>query len=406
MRYATTIGVCIFSLFSLISQANIETNHPPQEWGNQLAYKVSVPDSYDSRLDWPLMLYFHGNGGQGTNGQNKPPNSSLWKEKVVLIAPQSGPLNNNNWWQKDQREAAKEILDYELSRLNVNPDKIIIIGQSMGGYCSFLFARDYPEVPSAVVPISGGWGNFNGGNASTFGYPSNMASWNHIPYWIFHGKNDTTVRIASSEQAYDLMTEDGIHTKFTTYINQAHHPRHHIYNSQMFYDWAFAQERNTPHNFQLSLEVDGEVIVVGYFEEGTRVDISSRQADAMNKEYFSGWTSSSEVHYEDSGGAKNTISYPSGNLGLFENEKSKNTEFIMGNSDARITANYRRLPDATLSLITPETATGIQLNFEDSEDLIIQSSYDLMNWTDMNLQTSPHIEEIEDKKFFRLRVVN
>ena len=28
----------------------------------------------------------------------------------------------------------------------------------MGGYCSFLFARDYPEVPSAVVPISGGWG--------------------------------------------------------------------------------------------------------------------------------------------------------------------------------------------------------------------------------------------------------
>ena len=406
MRQLTTLTFYVMLSFSLILQANVETHHLPQEWGNQLAYNVSVPDDYDSRLDWPLMLYFHGNGGQGTNGQNKPPSSSLWKEKVVLIAPQSGPLNNNNWWQKDQREAAKEILDYELSRLNVNPDKIIIIGQSMGGYCSFLFARDYAEVPSVVVPISGGWGDFNGGSASTSGYPSNMAPWNHIPYWIFHGKNDTTVRIASSEQAYDLMTEDGIHTKFTTYINQAHKPRHHIYNSQMFYDWAFAQDRNTPHNFQLCLEVDDEVIVVGYFEEGTRVSISSRQADAMNSEYFSGWTSSSAVYYEDSGGAKNTVSYPSENLGFFEDSKSKNTEYIMGNSDARITANYRRLSDATLSMMSSEFTQEIQLNFEYSEDLIIQSSYDLKNWTVLNLHTSPHIEGIEDRKFFRLKVVD
>ena len=406
MRQLIILTFYVLLSFSLILQANVETHHLPQEWGNQLAYNVSVPDDYGSRLDWPLMLYFHGNGGQGTNGQNKPPASSLWKEKVVLIAPQSGPLNSNNWWQKDQREAAKDILDYELSRLNVNPDKIIIIGQSMGGYCSFLFARDYPEVPSVVVPISGGWGNFNGGNASTSGYPSNMAPWNHIPYWIFHGKNDTTVRIASSAQAYDLMTEDGIHTKFTTYINQAHKPRHHIYNSQMFYDWAFAQDRNTPHNFQLCLEVDDEVIVVGYFEEGTRVSISTRQADTMNKEYFSGWTSSSAVYYEDSGGAKNTVSYPSENLGFFESEESQNTEFIMSNSDARITANYSRLPDPTLSTITSDSVTGIQLNFEDSEDLIIQSSYDLKNWTDLNSQTSPHTEEIEDKKFFRLKILN
>mgnify|MGYP006093101807 FL=1 len=406
MKQLTILNFYVLLSFSLILKANVETHHLPQEWGNQLAYNVSLPDDYDSRLDWPLMLYFHGNGGQGTNGQNKPPASSLWKEKVVLLAPQSGPLNNNNWWQKDQREAAKDILDYELSRLNVNPDKIIIIGQSMGGYCSFLFARDYPEVPSAVVPISGGWGNFNGGSASTSGYPSNMTPWNHIPYWIFHGKNDTTVRIASSEQAYDLMTEDGIHTKFTTYISQGHKPRHHIYNSQMFYDWAFAQERNTPHNFQLCLEVDGEVIVLGYFEEETRVSISSRQADAMNSEYFSGWTSSSAVYYEDSGGAKNTVTYPSENLGFFEDSKSKNTEYIMGNSDARITANYRRLSDATLSMMSSEFTPEIQLNFEYSEDLIIQSSYDLKNWTELNLHTSPHIEGIEDRKFFRLKVVD
>ena len=145
---------------------------------------------------------------------------------------------------------------------------------------------------------------------------------------------------------------------------------------------------------------------MGYFEEGTRVSISSRQADAMNKEYFSGWTSSSAVHYEDSGGAKNTISYPSQNLGFFEDTKSQNTEFVMGNSDVHITANYRRLSDATLSIMSTEFASKIQLNFEDGADLIIQSSYDLKNWTDLSLQTSPHTEGIEDKKFFRLKIPN
>ena len=174
----------------------------------------------------------------------------------------------------------------------------------------------------------------------------------------------------------------------------------------MFYDWAFAQDRNTPLNFQLCLDIDGGVTVLGYFEEGTRVSISSRQADAINSGYFIGWTSSSAVYYEDSGGAKNTVSYPNENLGFFEDTKSQNTEFIMGNSDARITANYRRLSNVTLSMMSSEFTPEIQLNFEDSEDLIIQSSYDLKNWTDMDSQTSPHIEGIEDKKFFRLKVAD
>ena len=78
----------------------------------------------------------------------------------------------------------------------------------------------------------------------------------------------------------------------------------------------------------------------------------------------------------------------------------------MGNSDTRITANYLRLSDTALSIMSSEFTPEIQLNFEDSEDLIIQSSYDLKNWTDMDSQTSLHILGIEDKKFFRLKVVD
>ena len=48
--------------------ANVETVHLPGEWGNSNAYTVSAPNNYDSRNDWPVFLYFHGHGGQGTKG--------------------------------------------------------------------------------------------------------------------------------------------------------------------------------------------------------------------------------------------------------------------------------------------------------------------------------------------------
>ncbi|MEC8404915.1 MAG: hypothetical protein VXZ08_02405 [Verrucomicrobiota bacterium] len=400
--YASALSLLLI-LFSQ-SYANVETHHLPEEWGNLLAYNVSVPNNYSSRTDWPLLLYFHGNGGQGTNGQNKPPASSLWKEKVVMLAPQAGL--NNTWWKKDQRIAAKAILDHELTVLNVDPNKIIIVGQSMGGYGSFLFANDYPEVPCAVAPISGGWGNFNSGRPPTSGYPDDMSPLDHIPYWIFHGKNDTTVRIGCSQQAYDMMTADGIHTKFTTYFNQAHHPRNHIYNSQMFYDWAFAQEKNTPHNFQLSIEIDGVTSVDGYFESGSVVSITCRQADRVNGEFFYEWTATSAVHYEDGGGPKITVTYPSQNLGTFDNPKSQTTQFIMGSSDVRLKANYRLLPNVDVSLSGTDSEPIVKLNYQNSEDLKMQRSYDLVTWTDMAIQDLPYTEEVDQKKFFRLQILD
>ena len=119
----------LFVIFSIItaSFSNTSTSYLPNQWGNELAYKVSLPNNYSERNDWPVMIYFHGNGGQGTDGRNNPPDSSLWKEKVVMIAPQAKP--NKTWWNKAQRDAAKEILDYEINRLNINSNKILIIGK-------------------------------------------------------------------------------------------------------------------------------------------------------------------------------------------------------------------------------------------------------------------------------------
>lgn len=401
----TFIFICK-TIFTIHCFANDETSHLPGEWGNTLAYNVSIPDNYSNRNDWPVMLYFHGNGGQGIDGRNKPPQSSLWKEKVVMIAPQAGPTMSQNWWQKDQREAAKQILDYELGRLNVNINKILIVGQSMGGYGSYKFVTDYPDVPSAVAPISGGWGNFNNGYAATSGYPNDMERFSHIPFWIFHGENDTIVRIECAEQAYEQMIQGGIHVKFTRYHNQGHKPRHHVYNNQMFYDWAFSQEKGTPHNYQLAIEIDGQLQVLGYYESGSLIDISTSLNSLENFKFFNFWSSSNGISYQGSGGSKSTTSHPTIISGSFLNQNDANTQFVMGASDTIIIPNYSYMPEIDLSINDTNVNSVLNLNYDEHINLTIESSYDLINWKDENIPNLPHLEDLENRKFYRIKTLD
>ena len=340
------------------------------------------------------MIYFHGNGGQGTDGRNNPPDSSLWKEKVVMIAPQAQP--SKTWWNKAQRDAAKEILDYEINRLNINSNKILIIGQSMGGYGSYLFAEDHPTIPCAVAPISGGWGNFNSGNPSTSGYPADMSPWRHIPYWIFHGENDNVVKNSCAQQAYQLMTNDKIFTKYTKFHNQAHHPRNHIYDSQILYDWAFSQERETPINFQLSITTNNYTSIIGYYEKGEIINISAEMPNDTNQEVFVGWSDVSGVHYESTGGSKTTISSPS-NLGSFLNQNSLSTSYTMPEGD--IILNPRFIKKPQIRIFGSNNTAMLIINTFTEDEYILQKSPNLefTEWNEIDRYTT--IETITNSQF-------
>ena len=375
----------IIIIFSIVSSvfSNISTSYPTNQWGNELAYKVSLPNNYSEYDNWPVMFYFHGNGGQGIDGRNNPPDSSLWKEQVVMIAPQAQP--NKTWWNRAQRDGAKAILDYEINRLNVDPNKILIIGQSMGGYASYLFAQDHPTIPCAVAPISGGWGNYNNGNPSTSGFPSDMSPWSHIPYWIFHGENDNVVKISCAEQAYEFMTDDNIVAKYTIFHDQAHHPRNHIYNSQILYDWAFSQERNTPINFQLSIIKDNVTEVLGYFEEGEIINISTEITNTQK--VFHSWSDISATYYESTGGNKTTISYPL-NTGLFDNKNNLTTSYTMPKGDIILNPIFVKKPEIIIN--HSDSSINLFISTFDEVEHFLQESSNLKftEWNEIDSYTT------------------
>ena len=321
------------------AQANVETVHLIGEWGNTIAYRVSVPNAYaGSTHDWPVLVHMHGNGGQGSNGNPKgPPGSNLWKEQIIMIAPQC--LSGKTWWGGGMRNAALAVINREKGLLRIDEDRVYITGQSMGGYASYLMTEDNPNYFAAVVPISGGWGPYK-----TVAIPADLSPWTHLPYRHFHGKNDSTVPVGEGRAARDTLRAAGIYMRYTEY-NAGHSVRHFPYRNQAFYDWLLAQTRNTPHNYELGLAdtaLPGNDHAQGYFESGTAHTIGARAGDSAGGEVFRGWTSAAGTVYTDTGNDPVSTTGPGTDVGSIADANALSTTFTMPDNDVVVTANYLR----------------------------------------------------------------
>jgi predicted peptidase len=85
--------------------------------------------------------------------------------------------------------AEQDVLDViaEVRRAyRVDPNRIYLMGHSMGAFGTWELAMRHPEMFAALGPISGG------------GDPQGMERIRHIPQYVVHGGNDKTVPVARS----------------------------------------------------------------------------------------------------------------------------------------------------------------------------------------------------------------
>jgi len=99
--------------------------------------------------------------------------------------------DGRGWGGADVSRLLIEILAYEQTQLQIDPDRVYLTGQSMGGYGAYFTVIHYPKTFAAVVPISGEWGPF--GKGKGIAVPGDLSRWKHLPYWAAHGMKDHVV---------------------------------------------------------------------------------------------------------------------------------------------------------------------------------------------------------------------
>jgi len=158
-------------------------------------YRLFIPSTYDAKKPAPVVIALHGMGGDESSMFDGYGGGALKKEAEkhgFILASPKGREPASMY----RGSAEKDVLDVlaEVQRdYKVDPQRIYMMGHSMGGYGTWSIAMAYPEKFAALGPIAGG------------GDPRGMEKIKHIPHFIVHGDNDKTVPVTMSR----VMVEAG-----------------------------------------------------------------------------------------------------------------------------------------------------------------------------------------------------
>lgn len=184
--------------------------------GQSLEYVVYVPRDYDAAKPMPAIVFLHGSGESGTDGQKQIAqgigtnilwNASRWP--CIVMMPQK-PTDKKQW--EDYDGAVMAMLAQTRAEYAIDPDRIALTGLSQGGHGTWTIGANHPEVWCALAPICGYglWpregkpGAASADEAAKFRAKiANKVK--DIPIWCFHGEEDDVVPASESTEMIEVI---------------------------------------------------------------------------------------------------------------------------------------------------------------------------------------------------------
>lgn len=149
-------------------------------------YAVWLPPGHDAGRDWPAILFLHGSGECGTDG-DKPvriglgPALAAHPERwpFVVVFPQK-PTEDEEW--EEREDVVFAVLADAVKRDHVDASRVALAGMSQGGHGTWLIGARHPERWRCLVPVCGY------GRARSVQHRAAA-----LPVWAFHGLRDDLV---------------------------------------------------------------------------------------------------------------------------------------------------------------------------------------------------------------------
>jgi len=198
------------------------------------------------------MIYLHGGGGRGSDiAKVEGQAMRVWRgleefaeEPCIVVVPQclskSKDGERSTWIPGD----LNVLLQNLKATLPVDPDRVYLTGNSMGGYGTWVWAGHNPEHFAAVAPISGGIGR-NGPKDVTEDIAKWAANLAKIPVYAFAGETDDVVPADRSKRMIEAIRKaGGKQAKLKVYPNEGHGAKSLVYSTAESYDWIFSKKRS------------------------------------------------------------------------------------------------------------------------------------------------------------------
>lgn len=157
-------------------------------------YAVSVPDGYDPAKPAPLVLVLHPGGPRipyyGLEFMRGVVEPALRQLRPIMIAPDCPA---RDWSDAGCEKAVLTLVDEAMRGYNIDRQRVLVVGYSMGGRGSWHMAARHADLFTAAIPMA----------ASTRGLSADQLG--RQPTYIIHSRADEVVPFGPSDRmARDL----------------------------------------------------------------------------------------------------------------------------------------------------------------------------------------------------------
>jgi predicted peptidase len=197
--------------------------------GATVKYVVYVPKAYNAEKPHPAILFLHGSGEQGADGQKQVAvglgpaiRKAEDKWNYLVVFPQK-PQGRGGFMEHEK--LILDILEKTKREYKVDEKRLYCTGLSMGGMGTWALACKHPGLFAAIAPVCGG------------GNPAEAPKIKDLPTWNFHGDKDTAVPIKRSQDMIDAIKAAGGDPKFTIYPGVGHNSWDKAYQEESLHEW-------------------------------------------------------------------------------------------------------------------------------------------------------------------------
>ena len=206
------------------------------EHGN-LPYAFYGGKDLDGSQKYPLVIYLHGKSKNNENGkqtgQAKTFISAANYEKrpcLVLSPLCYQPYGaTGGGWDDAPGEETLDLLDDLIKELPlIDPNRIYVVGYSMGGFGAWHFLKEEPRTFAAGIPIAG--------------YTSGVGKLRSMPIWSFHGAKDEVVPVQGARDCAEELKRSKVF-QYTEFPDDGHSIPGKVLKDEKVQEWLFQQEK-------------------------------------------------------------------------------------------------------------------------------------------------------------------
>ena len=183
-------------------------------------YTLVIPDGYTGQEAAPLVISLHYGGGvtpfYGRGLLESLIEPALRDLGAILVAPDSAA---GDWANSLAQQHVLELMDHVEARYNIDSERTLLTGYSMGGRGTWYLAARHPDRFKAALPIAGQ-------------PPPDSATvdWT-IPLYVIHSAVDQVLSLEPNLAIVEQLGAEGVDIEFTVVSDLGHYeiPRYRPY---------------------------------------------------------------------------------------------------------------------------------------------------------------------------------